>query len=47
MMTIPTAASLFERVPRPLRRHRLMQSWMRMTGEDPLQLVRIRDDSYG
>jgi FkbM family methyltransferase len=47
MMTIPTAASLFERVPRPLRRHRLMKSWMRMTGEDPLQLVRIRDESFG
>jgi FkbM family methyltransferase len=47
MMTIPTAASLFERVPRSLRRHRLMKSWMRMTGEDPLQLVRIRDESFG
>jgi FkbM family methyltransferase len=47
MMTIPTAASMFERMPRPLRRHRLMKSWMRMTGEDPLQLVRIRDESFG
>src|SRR5437660_1727379 len=46
-MMIPTAASLFERVPRSLRRHRLMKSWMRITGEDPLQLVRIRDDSFG
>jgi FkbM family methyltransferase len=44
---IPTAASLFEKLPRTLRRHRLMKSWMRLTGEDPLQLVRIRDDLFG
>ena len=30
-----------------LRRHRLMKAWMRLTGEDPLQLVRIRDDARG
>jgi FkbM family methyltransferase len=42
-----TAATLFERLPRPLRRHRLMTAWMRLTREDPLQLVRIRDDSFG
>jgi FkbM family methyltransferase len=24
-----------------------MTAWMRLTGEDPLQLVRIRDDSFG
>jgi FkbM family methyltransferase len=30
-----------------LRRHRLMKGWMRLTGEDPIQLVRIRDDSRG
>ena len=44
---IPTAATLFEKLPRMLRRHRLMKSWMRLTGEDPLQLVRIRGDAHG
>jgi FkbM family methyltransferase len=44
---IPTAAGLFEKMPRMLRRHRLMRAWMRLTGEDPLQLVRIRDDARG
>ena len=43
----PTASSLFERLPRTLRRHRLMKAWMSITGEDPIQLVQIRDDSYG
>jgi FkbM family methyltransferase len=46
-MPLPTAAALTEKLPRPLRRHRLMTAWMRMTGEDPLQLVRIRDDAFG
>jgi len=44
---LPTAARLVERLPRPLRRHRLMTGWMRLTGEDPVQLVRIRDDAFG
>jgi FkbM family methyltransferase len=44
---IPTAARVFEKLPRTLRRHRLMKAWMRLTGEDPLQLVRIRDDARG
>ncbi|MEJ8572829.1 FkbM family methyltransferase [Microbaculum marinum] len=44
---VPTAAELVERLPRPLRRHRLMTAWMRLTGEPPIQLVRIRDDSHG
>jgi FkbM family methyltransferase len=44
---IPTAAGLFEKLPRMLRRHRLMRAWMRLTGEDPLQLVCIRDDAQG
>jgi FkbM family methyltransferase len=44
---IPTAADLIERLPRPLRRHRLMTAWMRLTGESPVQLVRIRDDIFG
>jgi len=44
---VPTAARLFERLPRTLRRHRLMTGWMRLTGEDPVQLVRIRDDAHG
>ena len=44
---IPQAAELFEKLPRTLRRHSLMKGWMRLTGEDPLQLVRIRDDLFG
>jgi FkbM family methyltransferase len=44
---LPTAAALVEKLPRPLRRHRLMTAWMRLTGEDPLQLVRIRGDAFG
>ena len=43
---LPTAAALVERLPRPLRRHRLMTTWMRLTGEDPLQLVRIREGAF-
>ena len=38
---IPTAAGLFKKLPRTLRRHRLMTAWMRFTGEDPLQLVAL------
>jgi FkbM family methyltransferase len=44
---MPTAAVLFDRLPRVLRRHRLMKGWMRLTGESPIQLVRIRDKVYG
>jgi FkbM family methyltransferase len=33
-------------LPRPLRRHRMMTGWMRLTGEDPLQLVRVRDKAF-
>jgi FkbM family methyltransferase len=44
---LPTAAALVEKLPRPLRRHRLMTGWMRLTGEDPVQLVRIRDGAFG
>jgi FkbM family methyltransferase len=44
---LPTSAQLFERLPRTLRRHRLMKAWMAMTGEEPLQLVRIRDQYFG
>jgi len=29
-----------------MRRHRLIKAWMRLTGEDPLQLVRIRGNSF-
>jgi FkbM family methyltransferase len=47
MQSLPTAAALFERLPRTLRRHRLMKAWMKLTGEDPVQLVRIRDESFG
>jgi len=38
---------MFERLPRPLRRHRLMKAWMAITGENPLQLVRIRGQYFG
>ena len=41
---LPTAAALIEKLYRPLRRHRLMTVWMKLTGESPLQLVRIRND---
>ncbi|MFZ3308050.1 MAG: FkbM family methyltransferase [Xanthobacteraceae bacterium] len=44
---LPTAAQLFERLPRTLRRHRLMKAYMALTGESPLQLVRIRDRHFG
>jgi FkbM family methyltransferase len=43
----PKAAAIFEKLPRTLRRDRLMKAWMRLTGEDPLQLVRIRGDACG
>jgi hypothetical protein len=43
----PTAASITEKLPRALRRHRLMMAWMGLTGEPKLQLVRIRDESFG
>src|SRR5258706_7094924 len=43
----PTAASITEKLPRALRRHRLMMAWMGLTGEPKLQLVRIRDDAFG
>jgi hypothetical protein len=41
----PTAAGLFDRLPRYLRRHKLMKVWMGLTGEEPAHLVRIRDDA--
>lgn len=44
---LPTAAQLFERLPRTLRRHKLMRAWMALTRESPLQLVRIRDEYFG
>lgn len=44
---LPTAATVFEKLPRTMRRHRLMTWWMRFTGEDCLQLVRIRGDAKG
>jgi FkbM family methyltransferase len=44
---IPTAAALVEKLPRLLRRHRLMTAWMKLTGEPALQLVRIRDNAFG
>jgi FkbM family methyltransferase len=44
---LPSAAQLFQQLPRFLRRHRLMTLWMQLTREDPVQLVRIREGSYG
>jgi FkbM family methyltransferase len=44
---LPTAAQLFARLPRSLRRHKPMRAWMAVTGENPVQLVRIRDQSFG
>jgi FkbM family methyltransferase len=44
---LPNAATVFEKLPRTMRRHRLMTWWMRITGEDRLQLVRIRGDAKG
>jgi hypothetical protein len=44
---LPTAAELFERLPRFLRRHKLITAWMKLTGEPQVQLVRIRGDSRG
>ena len=43
---LPTTAQLFEKLPRVLRRHRLMTAWMQLTGEPKLQLVRIRENSF-
>lgn len=43
---LPTASSIIEKLPRLLRRHRLMTAWMKLTGEDPVQLIRIRDKSF-
>jgi FkbM family methyltransferase len=42
---LPTAAQITERLPRFLRRHKLMTAWMALTGESPVQLVRIRDQT--
>ena len=46
MSRLPTAAALTERLPRALRRHKAMKAWMWLTGESPVQLVRIRDRSF-
>lgn len=47
MRMLPTASAVTEKLPRFFRRHRLMTAWMKMTGESPLQLVRIRDNHFG
>jgi FkbM family methyltransferase len=44
---LPTAAQVFRRLPRAFRRHRLITAWMALTGEDHLQLVRIRGNAFG
>ena len=46
-MTLPTAATVFARLPRVLRRHRLMRAWMSLTGEDKVQLVPVREGARG
>lgn len=43
----PTAARLFAWLPRFLRRHRLMLGWIRLTGEDPVQLVEVLPGVHG
>ena len=43
MSLLPTAAQLTEKLPRVLRRHKLMKAWMALTGENPVQLVSVRD----
>lgn len=45
-MALPTASSITDKLPRFLRRHKLMTCWMALTGEDPVQPVRIRDDIF-
>jgi len=45
-LMLPTAAHEVDKLPRFLRRHKLMTGWMILTGEDPVQLVRIRDDYF-
>jgi len=45
--SLPSAGRLFEKLPRSLRRHKLITGWMQFTGEDPLQLVRIRGNAFG
>ena len=44
---LPTGVGLLEKVPKFFRRHKLMRASMWFTGEDPLQLVRIRGDAFG
>lgn len=44
---LPTAATVFARLPRFLRRHRLMTAWMALTGEDAIQLVPVREGVRG
>ncbi len=46
MSFLPTAAALAAKLPRVLRRHKLMKGWMTLTGESPIQLVLIRDNSF-
>jgi FkbM family methyltransferase len=46
-MCVPTAARVFSRLPRFFRRHRLICGWMRLTGEDPIQLVHIIEGVEG
>ncbi len=43
MSLLPTATRLTEKLPRVLRRHKLMKAWMALTGESPVQLVSIRE----
>jgi FkbM family methyltransferase len=46
-LMLPTAAQVVEKLPRFFRRHKVMTGWMKLTGESPVQLVRIRDNYFG
>lgn len=43
---LPTASSLVEKLPKYFRRHALIKGWMKITGENPIQKVRIRDNTF-
>jgi hypothetical protein len=45
-LILPTAAQVIERLPHFPRRHKLITGWMNLTGENPVQLVRTRHDSF-
>jgi hypothetical protein len=44
---LPDAASIFSRLPRFLRRHKLIASWIKITNQNPIQLVPIFGHTKG